>query len=404
MDLFEQNLKKDAPLADRMRPRTIEEFIGQEHIVGEGKLLRRAILADKLGSCIFYGPPGVGKSTLAEVIANTTNAAFRKMNAVSDGVKRAREIIEEAENYGRMYGGSTYLLLDECHRWSKTQSDSMLPAIEKRHHPAHRQHHGKSSCLHDAGHRLPVPAVRVPAPHKGARENGAVARAFGRGAGIRPAQNPPGGRRPAPHRAYRQRRLPRRAKRAGTGGAHHQPEREGRSRHQPCDSRGIHPKARPLRMDDGEYYDMLSAFCKSLRGSDSDAALFWCGRMLYAGVDPRIITRRMIVHASEDVGLANPQALQQAVAAAEALEHLGMPEARLNIAQAILFICEPEVRQRHQSRRTRILRRRAQLPAARAQPPAGYALFRRGADGQRHRLSLSPRLPRPLCPPAILAG
>ena len=129
-DLFEQNTQKRAPLADRMRARTIDEFFGQEHIVGKGKLLRRAIETDSLTSSIFFGPPGSGKTTLAYVIANVTGAAFEKLNAVTSGVKDVRAIIEQAESRLKMYGKATYLLLDECHRWSKTQSDSILPAIE----------------------------------------------------------------------------------------------------------------------------------------------------------------------------------------------------------------------------------------------------------------------------------
>ena len=131
MDLFSGNAAKGAPLADRMRPRVLDEFIGQEHIVGKGRLLRRAIEADKLTSCIFFGPPGCGKSTLAEIIANTTKSNFRKVNAVTTGVKEVRGILSEAESELMMNGKSTYLLLDECHRWAKAQSDSILPAIEK---------------------------------------------------------------------------------------------------------------------------------------------------------------------------------------------------------------------------------------------------------------------------------
>ena len=131
MDLFENTVKNNAPLADRIRPRTLDEFFGQAHIVGEGKLLRRAIQADKLTSSIFYGPPGTGKTTLAHIIANTTGATFIKLNAVSSGVKDVRIILEEAETRLKLHELPTYLLLDECHRWSKAQSDSILPAIEK---------------------------------------------------------------------------------------------------------------------------------------------------------------------------------------------------------------------------------------------------------------------------------
>ena len=130
-DLFEYNTKKSAPLADRMRPTTLETFFGQPHIVGQGKLLRRAIETDSLTSSIFFGPPGSGKTTLASVIAESTGAAFEKLNAVTSGVKDVRAIIEAAENRLKLYGTPTYLLLDECHRWSKAQSDSILPALEK---------------------------------------------------------------------------------------------------------------------------------------------------------------------------------------------------------------------------------------------------------------------------------
>ncbi len=129
-DLFSGNLKKNAPLADRMRPKTLDEFLGQEHIVGKNTLLRRAIEADKLGSCIFWGPPGCGKSTLAAIIAQTTGSDFYKLNAVTSGVKDVREVIDEAESNLKMYGRESFLLLDECHRWSKSQSDSVLPAME----------------------------------------------------------------------------------------------------------------------------------------------------------------------------------------------------------------------------------------------------------------------------------
>jgi putative ATPase len=130
-DLFTNNIEENAPLADRMRPRTLDEFIGQTHIVGEGKLLRRAILTDRLQSSIFFGPPGTGKTTLATIVANATGGAFVKLNAVTAGVKELRAIVEEAEQRLKLYRQPTYLLLDECHRWSKTQSDSLLPALEK---------------------------------------------------------------------------------------------------------------------------------------------------------------------------------------------------------------------------------------------------------------------------------
>lgn len=339
MDLFLQNQKQSAPLADRMRPRTLEEFVGQRHILGEGKLLRQAILADKLSSSIFFGPPGCGKTTLAQIIANTTRSAFCRVNAVSTGVGEVRKLLSEAEHRQKVYGQATYLLLDECHRWSKAQSDSILPAIEQ-------------GVIRFIGSTTENPMIAMtPAIVSRcrlfqfrplSREDivTAINRAISdkeRGYGNLSLEVQPDAMAHIADLANGDVRAALNAVELAVLTTN--PDADGRIRITlSIAEESIQRRA--VRCDEGEYYDMLSAFCKSLRGSDGDAALFWCARMLYAGVDPRIIVRRMIVHSSEDIGLANPMAMQQAVAAMQALEHIGMPEARLNIAQAILYICE----------------------------------------------------------------
>ncbi len=338
-DLFSMSTRQLAPLADRMRPRTLDEFIGQGQIVGRGKLLRRAIEADRLTSSIFWGPPGCGKTTLASIIAESTQAAFVKLNAVTSGVSDVREVIKAAEDRLKFYGQSTYLLLDECHRWSKSQSDSILPAIEQ-------------GVIRFIGSTTENPMI--------AMTPAIVSR-------CRLFKFEPLGQADIEHairmaidddeRGYGQQLV-----RIDDDALHHIAQVAGGDARSalnalelavlttPMDRNGeTHItlevaeesiQSRVLKMDESLFYDMLSAFCKSLRGSDSDAALAWFARMSYAGVDPRIIVRRLIVHASEDVGAANPMAMLQAVAAMQALESIGMPEARYSIAQAIVAVCE----------------------------------------------------------------
>lgn len=338
-DLFTAAARSRAPLADRMRPRTLDEFVGQEHIVGPGRLLRRAIEADRLTSCIFWGPPGCGKTTLASIIAHTTRAAFVKLNAVTSGVGDVRQVVKDADERLKLYGQGTYLLLDECHRWSKAQSDSILPAIER-------------GAIRFIGSTTENPMIAMtPAIVSRCRlfrfeklSSGDVERALlaaledrERGYGDQEVRVDP----PALQHIVR----------VADGDCRSALNAlELAVLTTPMDADGsIHVtlpvaeesiQSRVLQMDESLFYDMLSAFCKSLRGSDSDAALAWFARMDRAGVDPRIIMRRVIVHASEDVGMANPMALVQATAAMSALEHIGMPEARLSIAQAIVAVCE----------------------------------------------------------------
>ena len=332
----EQN---QAPLADRMRPRTLDEFIGQRHLVGEGRLLRRAIEADRLTSSIFYGPPGCGKTTLASIIARATSAAFVQLNAVTSGVADVRDVLKAAKERRMLTGQATYLLLDECHRWSKAQSDSILPAIE-------------GGTIRFIGSTTENPMVAMtPAivsrcrvfqffPLTEADVMSAMSRALAdpeRGFGKLAVDMAPEAMRHIAHVANGDVRMALGAVElavlttpAGADGKIHVDLAVAEESIQ-----------KPmLRCDESLYYDMLSAFCKSLRGSDSDAALAWFARLLYAGVDPRLIMRRVLAHASEDVGMANPIAMLQAAAAAQDLEFMGMPEARLPMAQAIIAVCE----------------------------------------------------------------
>ena len=337
MTLFSQNEQSGAPLADRMRPRTLDEFYGQEHIVGRGRLLRRAIEADRLTSSIFYGPPGCGKTTMASIIAKQTNAAFVKMNAVTSGVADVREELKQAADRRALYGQPTYLLLDECHRWSKAQSDSILPAME-------------SGLIRFIGSTTENPMISMtPAIVSRCRifafeplTQQDVERALLRAAAD--TERGLGGM----HVELEEAALHHIARVAGGDVRTALNALELAALTTPTVGGKIHITLeiaeesiqKPvIRCDDTLFYDMLSAFCKSLRGSDSDAALLWFSRLLYAGADPRMLARRIIAHASEDVGLANPAAMLQAVAAGQALEMIGMPEAKLPLTQAILAIC-----------------------------------------------------------------
>ena len=336
---FQAGQAKLSPLADRMRPRTLSEFLGQDHLVGPGRLLRRAIEADRLTSSIFYGPPGCGKTTLAAIVAGATKAAFVQMNAVTSGVADVREVLKAAVERQTRLNQATYLLLDECHRWSKAQSDSILPAIER-------------GIIRFIGSTTENPMIAMtPAIVSRCRvfqfspltkedvvtalqsaiadpERGYGGRAVEvtRDALTHWAQVVSGDVRAALN-ALELAVLTTPAD--GSGVQHIDLAVAEESIQKPM-----------LRCDESLYYDMLSAFCKSLRGSDSDAALAWFARLDYAGVDPRLIARRIIAHASEDVGLANPIAMLQAAAAMQAVQTVGMPEARLPLSQAIIAICE----------------------------------------------------------------
>jgi len=346
-----------APLADRMRPRTLEEFIGQKHLLGEGKMLRRAILADRLQSSIFWGPPGCGKTTLAAVVAGRTGSAFEKLNAVTSGVADVRKVIKEADDRRIRYGRATYLLLDECHRWSKAQSDSILPAIESGliRFIGSTTENPMASMTPAIVSRCRVFAFEPLAAEEVEQALLAALRDRERGYGayeihcedgaLRLIAGVAGGDVRTALAALELAFLTGRDAEADTGeeqGTEAGELRSGPARYISLQAARESVQKPTLKLDEDMYYDMLSAFIKSMRGSDANAALLWFARLLYAGVDPKLILRRVVVHASEDVGLADPVAMLQAHAAVKALEFVGMPEARIPIAQAIIAICQAE--------------------------------------------------------------
>lgn len=339
MDLFENNTKKNAPLYERMRPETLDEFVGQEHIVGKNSLLRRAIESDMLGSCIFYGPPGTGKTTLAHIITKTTNSNFVKLNAVSSGVADAKKVIDEARKDYQLYGRKTYLLLDECHRWNKAQSDSVLAAIEE-------------GCIVFIGSTTENPQFSMtPAivsrcrifqfkPLSEANIITALERAVldkERGLGKLNIVLTDEAKK---HYAWVSGGDLRTALGALELAAKTTPlDKDGRIViDKTVAEQSIQSKA--LSVDENIYYDMLSAFCKSLRGSDAEAALFWSNRLIEAGCDPLIIARRLMAHASEDIGMADSNALLLSTCALVAVKNMGMPEGNLPLSHAIIYVCE----------------------------------------------------------------
>ena len=341
MDLFDlqKNEKTMAPLAERMRPRTLGEFLGQGKIVGQGSLLSRAIAADKLGSCIFYGPPGTGKTTLANIIAENTHAAFVKLNAVTSGVADAKKVIDEARDRLRMYGKRTYLLLDECHRWNKAQSDSVLQAIEQGYiifigstteNPYVSMTRAiVSRCRIFSFSRLSEQDIRAGlerAVKDKERGLGNMNLQVSDEAYSHLAWASAGDMRTALNALE----LAALTTHADSDGV----IRVGKTEAE----QSIQQKA--LSMTEDMYYDMISAFIKSMRGSDSNAALYWAERLIEAGCDPMLIGRRIMIHACEDVGMADPNAIVVATSCVQAFEKIGLPEGRIPLAEGIIYVSE----------------------------------------------------------------
>lgn len=343
MDIFEymreQNMQNESPLASRLRPSSLEEVVGQQHIIGKDKLLYRAIKADKLSSIIFYGPPGTGKTTLAKVIANTTKAEFLSINATAAGKKDMEEVVSQAKDNQGMYGKKTILFIDEIHRFNKSQQDYLLPFVE-------------DGTIVLIGATTENPYFEV---------NGALL--------SRSVIFELKALEKEDIRILLRRAVTDREKGMGAYEAVLEPEAEefladisngdaraaltaielGVLTTDRSEDGRIHItlevaqeciQKRAVRYDKlgDQHYDTISAFIKSIRGSDPDAAVYYLARMLYAGEDIKFIARRMMISASEDVGNADPYALTVAVSAAQAVERIGMPEARIILAQAATYL------------------------------------------------------------------
>lgn len=329
------------PLAERMRANNLDEFVGQEHIVGKNKLLYRAISTGNVGSCIFYGPPGTGKTTLASIIAKMLNANIEKLNAVSSGVSDAKAVIERARSQKQMFNRDTYLLLDECHRWNKAQSDCVLQAIEE----------GDIYFIGSTTENPYTSMTRAIVSRCSVFEFKKVSSKDVEKVLLRALKD----------------------KERGLGDFKTKVDDEAisylafacngdvRSALNTLELAVLSTKVskdkfihidkqvmadclnkKPLSIDESMYYDFLSAFCKSLRGSDTEGALYWAHRLIKSGIDPLIIARRMIAHASEDIGMADSNALLMACCAMYACEKLGTPECLLNLSHAIIYLCEAE--------------------------------------------------------------
>ena len=343
MDLFdymkEQTLENESPLASRMRPVTLEEVAGQEHIIGKDKLLYRAIKADKLGSVIFYGPPGTGKTTLAKVIANTTSARFKQINATVAGKKDMEEVVKEAQQHLGMYGKKTILFVDEIHRFNKGQQDYLLPFVE-------------DGTLILIGATTENPYFEVNSallsrsivfelkPLEKEDICKILERAVSdceRGMGSYHAELHEDAKSFLADIAGGDARAALNALELGILTT--QKSEDGKI-HIDLETASQCIQKRVVRYDKtgDNHYDTTSAFIKSMRGSDPDAAAFYLAKMLYAGEDIKFIARRIMICAAEDVGNADPQALQVAVAAAQAVERLGMPEAQIPLAQAVTYV------------------------------------------------------------------
>jgi putative ATPase len=334
------NLKREAPLAARMRPRNLDEYVGQEHIIGEGKLLRRAIKADRIfASILLWGPPGTGKTTLAQIIANQTKSHFETLSAVLDGKPRLREVVKEAQERRKLYNIPTILFVDEIHRWNKAQQDALLPYVEN-----------GTITLIGATTENPffevigalVSRSRVfQLRGLNQRECGVLLdRALAdetRGFGLRRIELSEAARKHLVEFATGDARNALNALELAVEST--KADQDGIIQITlDVAQESIQRRAVLYDKDGDAHYDTVSAFIKSVRGSDPDAALYWLAKMIYAGEDPRFILRRLLILAGEDIGLADPNALVVAASAVQAFEFVGMPEGIYSIVEATLYL------------------------------------------------------------------
>lgn len=348
MDMFtlnmEAQLNKNAPLADRMRPRNISEFVGQDHILGEGKFLNRAIKADRLNSMIFYGPPGTGKTTLAMIIANSTNMHFEKLSAVTSGVRDIRQVVHDAEERLKLYSKRSILFIDEIHRFNKAQQDALLPFVERGiiiliGATTENPHFEVNKAL--LSRMMVIPLY----PLKKENIKTIISKGMGdkkRGLGNININMTPDAMDYLIRISDGDGRLALNSLEIAVLSTD-----KNEKGIVDIDLATIKDciLVKTAKYDKGgdEHYDTISAFIKSMRGSDPDASLYWLAKMINAGEDPKFIARRIIICAAEDVGNADPNALLVANAAFQSVNVIGMPEGRIILAQAALYVaCAPK--------------------------------------------------------------
>lgn len=343
MDLFDHHrqhqIDREAPLAARLRPRTLEEFIGQDRVVGPGRLLRRAIQADQLSSLIFYGPPGTGKTTLAQIIANTTRAHFIALNAVLAGVKELRQAIASAQEQRGQQGRRTILFIDEVHRFNKAQQDALLPWVENGTviligATTENPHFEVNQALVSRSRLFQLKPLE-PADLRRIAQQALADRQ--RGYGDRPLQVDPAALDHLVNVANGDARALLNALELAVETTPPNPDGTLALTLAVAEE-SIQRRAVLYDKEGDAHFDTISAFIKSVRGSDPDAALYWLARMIYAGEDPRFIFRRLVILASEDIGLADPQAITVVTSCASAFDRVGLPEGRYPLAQATLYL------------------------------------------------------------------